>query len=204
MAKARIPEFFVRLKRFINFKEDEVFSDEIVNVQPTLSMLAARDPDGNVIQELETVSATLPHLKVQLMDDTTTAPVVVLNGAGDGLPTGNLGLLTYNRSHAFDGATWRRIRVPDATQASAGASALTIVAAGGAGNFTRVHDIVLSTDNAGLVILSDGLPSIQLPANGSIHINFKDGWLQDTANTAITATLAGATLAAGVTFNLET
>ena len=75
-----------------------------------------------------------------------------------------------------------------------GASALTILAAGGAGVKNRIFRLRISVDTAGLVTIADFTTiKVYLPANGTYTWDFTEtgGWKQNTANTAITATNAG-------------
>jgi len=200
--KTYLPEFYNRLKRFFFVKDaDQEISDDIRSIQATVSQPLYRvfgNPDVLEAPEVDSVGSGNQKVTIFQSNSRIDSHSNTIDTIGS-----KLGLAVAGFNYWFNGVDWSRRRTPDAVQASAGASALTIVAAAGADNFNRVHSIILSTNNAGLVVLSDGLPSVQLAANGSRQIDFPQGWKQDTANTAITATLAGATLAAGVTFNVE-
>lgn len=204
MAKAYFPEFFARWKRFFFLKEgDEALSEEVVNVQPVIAQLAAQGGDESepILVPLETASNASPVLRVALYDAGNLAVTTDTSGDADATISRKLNANVYN--YGFNGFSFDRIRVPDDIEASAGATALTILAAGGTDVFHRIFTIDISSDTGGLVVLSDGLPSVYLPANGVHRFYFPQGWRQNTANTAITATLAASTLAASVTFNGE-
>lgn len=75
---------------------------------------------------------------------------------------------------------------------AAGASALTILAAGGASVKNRLYTVIVSADTAGLVTLSDSCGALYCAANGSVVFDYGIlGVKQGTANTAITATNGG-------------
>ena len=128
-----------------------------------------------------------------------TAVVVVPNA--DSITGGTPGLAAINFPLLFNGVNWERTRVPTVQTSLSGASPLTILAAGGAGVKNRVFRILIGSNNAGLVTINDisGGLNTQVAAGASNDIPFpQNGIVQGTANTAIVATLAGATLTAVV------
>lgn len=86
-----------------------------------------------------------------------------------------------------------------------GASALTVLAAGAAGVKHRVYRLIIGSDTAGKVVMSDSVGSYYCPENGTITIDFglTGGVKQGTAATAITATLAGADLSVQMIYSLD-
>ena len=99
---------------------------------------------------------------------------------------------------AFDGSAYVVAQTGSVKGVPAsGASPITVFAAAGAGLKRRVFDIVIGSSASGVVVLSDGLGSIQVLAASATAVHYgPNGVLQDTADTAITATLAAATLSA--------
>lgn len=85
-----------------------------------------------------------------------------------------------------------------------GASALTVLAAAGAGVKYRIYQLQIGSNTAGAVVMSDSLGTYYCPANSTITIDFGHlGILQGTAATAVTATLAGATLSVVAIYKLD-
>lgn len=82
---------------------------------------------------------------------------------------------------------------PTSVATAEGASALTILAAGGAGVKNRIFEVLATADTAGELTISDSVGSIQhISAGGQIVFDFyPTGIKQGTANTALTLTNSG-------------
>ena len=94
------------------------------------------------------------------------------------------------RARLTDGTTDEKL--PTASVAANGASALTVIAAVAASKH-RIFRLTISADTAGTVTVSDGFGAVYLPALAHITIDFgRLGRLQTTANTNITITNSGA------------
>ena len=106
------------------------------------------------------------------------------------------------KQKVWDGTTNVALATTAATVT--GGTPLTILAAGGGAVKYRFFRIQLGSTVAGAIVLSDGMGTYICPANSTITIDFGHlGLKQTTANTAITATLAGATLSADVLYSLD-
>ena len=128
-----------------------------------------------------------------------TAVVAVPNG--DTISGGTPGLAVVDFGLLYNGVNWDRQRTPTVQTSVSGASPLTILAAGGGSVKNRIFRILIGSNNAGLVTINDisGGLNTQVAAGASNDIPFPpNGIVQGTANTAIVATLAGATLTAVV------
>jgi hypothetical protein len=97
------------------------------------------------------------------------------------------------------------LKLPQLVASATGASALTCLAAGAAGVKHRIYRLIIGSDTAGKVVMSDSVGSYYCPANGTVTIDFglTGGVKQGTAATAITATLAGADLSVVMIYSLD-
>lgn len=89
-----------------------------------------------------------------------------------------------------DGTT--DLKLPTSVVVEQGASALTLLAAGGASNYYRIFLLTISADTAGLLTVSDGIGKHYISANGSVVLDFAGiGKKQTTSNTILTITNSG-------------